>query len=234
MLTDANTFRRLAAGACLVLAPLCLLLGMVTDPTDPGPYDPLAYARNPAAVGVSATLLHYAWVLFVPGVIGLVHLVRRKGVVLANLAGALTVLGLINFSSLMISDFFDIVLFQRLPAEQAHKIMEEAAQPAMIAAWQLPGMIGSFLGLVLVAVAYARSGRAGWWFPVGVLGGIAVWIYGASSWNELLGFGGPVVLLLVFGFVGVSIIRMPDAEWSGAPAVGAPGLTGPGAGAGSR
>ncbi|GAA2211243.1 hypothetical protein GCM10009850_067020 [Nonomuraea monospora] len=232
MLTNASAFRRVAAGACLVLAPLCLLLGMVTDPTEPGPYDPLVYAENPGAVGVSATLLHYAWVLFVPGVIGLVHLVRRKGVVLANLAGAVTVIGLINFSSLMISDFFDIVLYGSLPADQAHKLMEEAAQPAMIAAWQLPGMIGSFLGLVLVAVAYARSGRAGWWFPAGVLGGIAVWLYGASQWNEVLGFGGPVILLLVFGYVGVSIIRMTDAEWSGEAEE--PRLSGLGAGGGSR
>ncbi|NUW31625.1 hypothetical protein HTZ77_09320 [Nonomuraea sp. SMC257] len=219
MIANANSFRRTAAGVSLVLAPLCLLLGMITDPSEPGVEDPLAYAHNPGAVGVSATLLHYAWVLFVPGVLGLVHLVRRKGVVLANLAGAVTVLGLINFSSLMISDFFDIVLFQALPVAQAEKLMQDAAQPAMVAAWQLPGMIGSFLGLALVAVAYARAGRAGWWFPAGVLAGIAVWLFGASAWNMVLGLGGPVILLVVFGFVGVSLIRMPDAEWSPAPAV---------------
>ncbi|MEU7004738.1 hypothetical protein [Nonomuraea sp. NPDC046570] len=214
MVSNANSFRRVAAGASLILAPLCLLLGMITDPTEPGPVDPLAYAKNPAAVDVSATLLHYAWVLFVPGVIGLVHLVRRKGVVLANLVGAVTVIGLINFSSMMISDFFDIALYQALSVEQAHKLMEVAARPAFIFAWQLPGMIGSFLGLVLVAVAYVRAGRAGWWFPAGVLSGIIVWIVGAQDWNVLLGFGGPVILLVVFGIVGTSIIRMPDAEWS--------------------
>ncbi|MEV5556171.1 hypothetical protein AB0L44_21165 [Nonomuraea wenchangensis] len=216
MLTNASAFRRTAAGVSLLLAPLCLLLGMITDPSEPGVTDPLVYADNPAAVGVSATLLHYSWVLFVPGVIGLVHLVRRKGVVLANLAGAVTVIGLINFSSLMISDFFDIVLFQALPVEQAEKIMQDAAQPAMIAAWQLPGMIGSFLGLVLVAVAYAWGGRAGWWFPVAVLAGIVIWLVGASQWNLVLGLGGPVILLVAFGYAGVRMIRMTDAEWAGA------------------
>ncbi|GII85242.1 hypothetical protein Ssi03_32320 [Sphaerisporangium siamense] len=214
MISHANSFRRVAAGASLVLAPLCLLLGMAADPTRPGVDDPLVYANNPVAVGVSATLLHYAWVLWVPGVIGLVHLVRRKGVVLAHIAGVVAVLGLINFSSLMISDFFDIVLFRNLPVDQAEKLMQDAAQPAMIAAWQLPGMIGSFLGLVLVAVAYARAGRAGWWFPAGVLAGIAIWLVGASSWNLILGLGGPVLLLVVFGAVGVSLIRMPDEQWS--------------------
>ncbi|WP_066948026.1 hypothetical protein [Microtetraspora fusca] len=214
--TNPDTFRRTAAGVSLILAPLCLLLGMAVDPTESGADEALAYANNPAATGVSATLLHYAWILWVPGVIGLVHLVRRKGVVLANVAGAVTVLGLINFSALMVSDFFDIVLFQRLPAAQAEQIMQDAAQPAMVAAWQMPGMIGSFLGLVLVSVAYAWAGRAGWWFPAGVLVGMLVWLFGASSWNLVLGLAGPVVLLLVFGAVGVSLIRMDDREWSSA------------------
>ncbi|WP_433353901.1 hypothetical protein ACQP25_10490 [Microtetraspora malaysiensis] len=212
--TNPDTFRRTAAGVSLILAPLCLLLGMAVDPTESGGEDVLAYANNPAATGFSATLLHYAWVLWVPGVIGLVHLVRRKGVVLANVAGAVTVLGLINFSSLMISDFFDIVVFQRLPVAEATELMQDAAQPAMIAGWQMPGMIGSFLGLILVAVAYARAGRAGWWFPAGVLVGILVWLFGARSWNLVLGLAGPVVLLLAFGAVGVSLIRMDDREWS--------------------
>ncbi|GLX07679.1 hypothetical protein [Microbispora sp. NBRC 16548] len=214
MLTNANTFRRVAAGTSLILAPLCLLLGMAVDPSEPGVDDPLAYAHNPGAVGVSATLLHYAWILWVPGVIGLVHLVRKKGVVLANIAGVVAVLGLINFSALMISDFFDIVAFQMLPVDQAEKLMQDAAQPAMTIAWQMPGMIGSFLGLVLVAVAYAWGGRAGWWFPAGVLVGILVWLFGASAWNLVLGLGGPVILLVVFGIAGVSMIRMRDEEWA--------------------
>jgi hypothetical protein len=92
--------------------------------------------------------------------------------------------------------------------------MQDGAQPAMIIAWQMPGMIGSFLGLVLVAVAYAWGGRAGWWFPAGVLAGILVWLFGASAWNLVLGLGGPVILLVVFGIVGVSMIRMRNEEWA--------------------
>ncbi|MET8053009.1 hypothetical protein ABZU75_35990 [Streptosporangium sp. NPDC005286] len=217
-LTNPDAFRRGAAGVSLVLAPLCLLLGMIVDPLEFGVEDTLGYAENPGATGVSATLLHYAWVLWVPGVIGMVHLVRRRGVVLAHLAGVVTVLGLINFSSLMVSDFFDIVLYQQLPVETATKILQDAAQPALIVAWQIPGMVGSFLGLVLVAVAYARAGRAGWWFPAGVFVGLVVWLVGARLWNPLLGYSGPLLLLVVFGAVGVAMIRMSDEEWNPARA----------------
>ncbi|MFC4060470.1 hypothetical protein ACFOWE_19370 [Planomonospora corallina] len=213
-LTNADAFRRWAAGVSLVLAPLCLLLGMIVDPLEPGIDDPLGYADNPVATGISATLLHYAWVLWVPGVIGMVHLVRRRGVVLANVAGAVTVLGLINFSSLMISDFFDIAAYRMFTVEEAHKLMNDAAQPAMIIAWQVPGMIGSFLGLVLVAVAYAWGGRAGWWFPAAVPAGIVIWLVGAANWNLWLGYSGPAILIAAFGAVGVAMIRMSDEEWN--------------------
>jgi len=213
-LTNPDAFRRGVAGVSLVLAPLCLLLGMIVDPLEFGVEDTLGYAESPGAAGVSATLLHYAWVLWVPGVIGMVHLVRSRGVVLAHLAGGAAVIGLINFSSLMISDFFDIVLYQQLPEETATKILQDAAQPALIFAWQIPGMAGSFFGLVLVAVAYTRAGRAGWWFPAGVFAGLVIWVIGARLWNPLLGYSGPLLLLIVFGAVGVAMIRMSDEEWS--------------------
>ncbi|MFB9892439.1 hypothetical protein [Planobispora takensis] len=211
--TDPDAFRRWAAGVSLVLAPLCLLLGMIVDPLTAGADEVLGYARNPVATGVSASLLHYAWVLWVPGVLGLVHMVRGKGVVLANLAGTAAVLGLINFSSLMISDFFDIVLYQRLPEEQATMILEEAAQPAMIIAWQIPGMLGSLFGMVAVTVAYARAGHAGWWFPAGTLAGLVIWIAGTRAGIQLVSCAGPAILLVVFGAVGVAMVRMTDEEW---------------------
>ncbi|MEV4376883.1 hypothetical protein [Streptosporangium sp. NPDC049644] len=78
-LTDPDAFRRGAAGVGLILALLCLLPGMIVDPLGFGVEDTLGYAENPRGTGVSATLLHYAWVLWVPGVIGMVHLVRCRG-----------------------------------------------------------------------------------------------------------------------------------------------------------
>jgi hypothetical protein len=47
-----------------------------------------------------------------------------------------------------------------------------------------------------------------------VLVGILVWLFGASAWNLVLGLGGPVILLVVFGIVGVSMIRMRNEEWA--------------------
>jgi hypothetical protein len=36
---------------------------------------------------VSAALLHWSWVLLVPGIIGMIHLVRRRAVLFGHIAG---------------------------------------------------------------------------------------------------------------------------------------------------
>ncbi len=215
MITNPASFRRRAAGASLILAPLCLLLGMAIDPvpsgiTETGP----SYALHPTAVGISASLLHYCWVLLVPGVIGLIHLVRGRGVVLAHIGGVLGVLGLIDFSSLTLVDFFESSAYQRLPAAQAAAIIDGAAQPAMIAGWQLPGMIGTLFGLILITISVVRAGRAGWWLPAGTVLGLVVFVIGGTTWTLLLGLAGPAILLVTLGAMGVSLMRMSDREWS--------------------
>ncbi|WP_248960125.1 hypothetical protein [Sphaerisporangium perillae] len=219
MMTDANSFRRRAAGVALILAPALLLLSMIIDPTgESGQAEGLAYAAHPGAMSVAATLLHYCWVLLVPGVLGMLHLVRRRGVVLAHVAGVLSVLGLVNLSGLMLVDFFESAAYLRLPPEQAAALIDAAGMPAVIAGWQLPGMAGSLLGLVLAAFAVVRAGKAGWWLPAGTITGLAGFVAGAQSANLIPALAGPAVLVATFGAMGLSLIRMSDEEWASHPA----------------
>ncbi|GLW98741.1 hypothetical protein [Microtetraspora sp. NBRC 16547] len=50
--------------------------------------------------------------------------------------------------------------------------------------------------------------------PAAVLVGMLVWLFGASAWNLWLGLAGPIILLVAFGTVGVSLIRMDNRDWS--------------------
>ncbi|MBO3745849.1 hypothetical protein J5X84_07185 [Streptosporangiaceae bacterium NEAU-GS5] len=218
-MTNANKSRRIMAGISLMLAPVALLLGMIIDPTPQGGQtEGLAYAAHPEAVGVSATLLHYCWVLLVPGVIGLLHLVRERGRVLANIAGTIAVIGMINLSALMLVDFFESAAYRALPADQAQALIDAAGTPAVVFGWQLPGMFGSLFGLVLVGLAVARARVAGWWFPIGIVLGLALFVFGAQSGTLLLGLAGPVILVITFGAMGLAMIRMNDDEIATTPA----------------
>jgi hypothetical protein len=218
-MTNTNTFRRRAAGVSLLLAPVSLLLGMIIDPTPKGGQtEGLAYAAHPGAMGLAATLLHYCWVLLVPGVIALLHLVRERGRVLGDIAAVVAVLGLIDMSALTLVDFFESAAYRALPVDQAQALIDASATPALIFGWQLPGMIGTLLGLILTGLAVARAKVAGWWFPAGIVLGFVVFVVGAQSGTLLLGLAGPVILVVTFGSMGLALIRMSDAEWSGAAA----------------
>jgi hypothetical protein len=214
MTSNTNSFPRLAAGVSLLLAPVALLLAMIIDPPSQGGVhgEGLAYATNPVAASISATLLHYCWVLFVPGVLGMLQLVRGRGVVLANVASVPAVLGLINMSALMLVDFFEIGAYQQLPPDQAAAVLDKSYLPAVIFGWQLPAMIGSLLGLVLAGVAVARAGKAGWWLPGGTVAGLALFVVGAQSGMLMLGVAGPVVLVITFGAMGLILLRTNDEE----------------------
>ncbi|RJL21424.1 hypothetical protein D5H75_37285 [Bailinhaonella thermotolerans] len=217
--SDPRSFRRWAAGVSLILAPALIVLSLVIDASSADGHEMLlAYAANPVQTAWHSTLLHYGWVFFVPGIIGLVHVVRRRGVVLAHIAGAASVIGAINMSSLMLSDIFHLAVYRQLPPEQA-KVVTEADNPAfsvVIPAWQLPGVILPLAGLVLLAAAVWRAGLAGWWFPASVLAGNALFV-SAPTGTMFFYLIGPVILLAGFGAMGLRLLRMSDDEWTPLP-----------------
>src|ERR1700754_3875644 len=104
-LTDPHRLHRRAAGSCLIAAPLLYIAGIVADPAlRLG--DPDAYGKYPDQVGISAAVLHWSWVLLIPGIIGMIHLVRGRHVRFGWIAGGVALLGVVNFSALMLGDYF--------------------------------------------------------------------------------------------------------------------------------
>ncbi|GAA2870961.1 hypothetical protein GCM10010517_31260 [Streptosporangium fragile] len=211
--SDPHMFRRRAAGLCLIAAPLLYIVGVVVDPNlRQGGTDEIVgiYGRYPDQVSVSASLLHWSWVLMVPGIIGMVHLIRRRGVVLGHVAGGLALLGVVNFSALMLGDFFYSRLESALPPAQGAKLAEEAlADPGARFAFQIPGFLG-LLGLFLLGLALAYAGRAPWWAPFAMLAGI----FGTPAFPIGTVVGG-LLYLAGSGVIGLRMLRMSDAEWAG-------------------
>nr|WP_221380450.1 hypothetical protein [Actinoplanes polyasparticus] len=78
---------RKVAAASLVLAPVALAVSTGIDPALGDDQGYGIYRRHPEATQWHSLLLHWAWVLCVPGFLGLLALVRRRGAVLAGVAG---------------------------------------------------------------------------------------------------------------------------------------------------
>ncbi|MFF0572466.1 hypothetical protein [Streptosporangium saharense] len=214
VLADPRAFRRLAAGICLIVAPLVYVVAIVADPALRQGGDTVGvYGRYPEQVSVSASLLHWSWVLLLPGIVGMIHLIRGRGVIFGHIAGGLAFLGIVNFSGLMLGDFFYSRLERALPAAQGAMLADQAfADPGARYGFQIPGFVG-LLGLFLLGLALAYARRGPWWAPFAMLIGILV--------GPVFPFGtiaGGALYLAGAGVIGLGMLRMSDDEWSGEPA----------------
>ena len=198
---------RKAAAVCLVTAPLALAVATGVDPALGDDQGYGIYRQHPGATQWHALLLHWAWVLFVPGLLGLLAPVRRRGAVLARIAWVAVLIGLVSFSSLMAIDFFLLALEQNLPDAQVRAVDERfLGLTWTVAGWQWPGLLGWGASLVLTPIAAARGRVISWWTAAAALTGTA--LYFAFAIAELpVNLLGPAVLAGAYGHAGWQLVR---------------------------
>ncbi|GIH77808.1 hypothetical protein [Planobispora longispora] len=213
LLSDPHGIRRTVAGLCLIAAPVLYTAGLLVDPairqgTDGDTIG--TYGLHPEQVSISAALLHWSWVLLIPGIIGMIQLIHHRGVVLGHLAGGLALLGVVNFSALMLGDFFYVQLESTMrPVEGAALGDEALADPGAVFGFQIPGFAGLF-GLFLLGLVLAYARRELWWAPFAMLLGI----FGAPVYPIGTVVGG-LLYLAGAGAIGLRMLRMGNAEWIG-------------------
>ncbi|MEV5409313.1 hypothetical protein AB0K60_10830 [Thermopolyspora sp. NPDC052614] len=240
MLNNQITFRRVAAGTLLILAPLLQFIAVLVDPGTWGDdHETVSFGDNPALAQAQSALYHWSWILTAVAAFGLLHLARRytvngvagqpagKGLsVLANIGGTLTVVGYINLSALLLIDPVEWWFGQHYPPDQAGKLVDEVLNlPGVIFGFQMPWAFVGLVGLPLLAVAVWRARFIGWWVPALVAVGYIVPFVVPYGPVTVFFWAVPVIAL---GAVGVRVLRMGDAAWAAYyPAVPAPGRTTP-------
>ncbi|MER7006032.1 hypothetical protein ABT297_23735 [Dactylosporangium sp. NPDC000555] len=209
-----HRFRRLFAAVCLLAAPFFYVAGVLVDPAlRAGDAADGAYGRHPGQVSVSAALLHWSWVLLVPGIIGMIHMVRRRALVFGHVAGAAALLGIVNFSALMLGDYFYARLERQFGPELGSRLADEAlAFDGARWGFQVPGFVG-LLGVLLLGLALAANRQAPWWASAAmVIGALTAPIYPIGM------VLGSLLYIAGAGAIGLRMLRMSDAEWAQEPA----------------
>ena len=215
MLTDPPRFSRIIATIGLILGPLVVLAGMIATPwedeaTTASYHDALAAHAGQARV--SATLLHFGFVLLLPAALGLMHLARRATPKLAHIGGLLAVGGLATLPGLLVTDFYDLAMAQALPRAQSVEIADAAAAGWAPALMFISGVLPVFIGTTVLAVAAWRAGVAQGWAPFVLVAG---WLLPLVSGTGLVpAVAGALLILAVFGSVGVKVARMSDQAWA--------------------
>lgn len=223
---NATNFRRTATGLSLAGAVLLTLAGMVVTPWETED-DVRAYldalAANPVQGQVAATLLHFGFLLFVPGFLGLLAILKTRGVVLGHIGVALAAVGWISFSGFLIVDFYDLALAETLTREQGVAVEEKIEEYPAIFAFFLPGMIGAMLGPPLVGLALWRARHVGLWLPVLAVAGSVAAV--ATPPGLFWSTGGALLGVVSWGYVALRVLRTSDGDWEAGELTDAPGRT---------
>lgn len=217
-LTNASRFRRTVAGLLLLIGPMMILIASIVDPaTGEGgeTKDYLTAIKNdPDMAQVATVLWMWGFALTAIGIIGLVHVIRRRGVVLAHLGGALAVFGMIMFMALFATTIFELNTADKLgvdTAERLSKDLEDYWAPIVIL---VPALLGTFIGFILLGAAIIRSKvahiAAGILIIVGIIG---VVLTGEAS--KIPNIIANVLLSIGWGIVGLKLLGMKDEQWDG-------------------
>lgn len=212
-LSDANNFRRTAFGLCLIAGPLVALIGGLVTPWEESATTAAyltALGENPARAQASAVLLYFGYLLMAVGVFGMMHLLRRRAVVLGHVAGVLAVWGWVSLPGLLSVDFYDLSLSMSADRQEAINISERAGEYPGATILGLPVLAG-ILGLLLLVVALWRAGFAPLWVPVVLLLGTAASFVGPP--NAVFFTVGTAAWLASLGYVGTKVLGMSDEEW---------------------
>jgi len=211
---------RRAAGVCLILAGLLNgLPQFVMSFLAPDLIFSEAIrwgAEHSLAFRVEQTAL-MASSLFMPlGLLGVAHVTRFRAPRLTAVALPLVLWGMWGFANVLAMSYVaGTVAPAALSVDQAVSLNEGyGADPGAVVMALVPHLVGSFLGLVLLAVAIWRSGA----FPRAT----AVLLLAFLVWDFLLGSLVPVdsgiLLVLAWGWMGLHLLRMDDDAWRGSPA----------------
>lgn len=195
------------AAACLVAAPLALAVATAVDPALGDVPEHGVYRQHPDAILWHSVLLHWAWVLFVPGLLGLLAPIRRRGAVLGGVAWVAAVLGLVTFSALMSVDLAVLALEQTVSDAEAARVMDRFEGFVWgVVGWQVPGLLGWAVALIAGPLAAARGRVISWWTAGAALAGTALYFVFAIE-PVPVSLSGPLVMLAAYTVAAVQLVR---------------------------
>ena len=224
-LSDAHHTRKMVAGACMMLAPVLLLVSTIVRPElHDGTAAQLGeIAAHPDAWYAAELIGLLSIVLAVPAVLGLMHMLRERRVADGHVGGGMALLGLLAFTGLTAVGMV-AWLGATGDAASTAAVLERFEETA---GSMIPFYLGSFLwatGMCVLAFGLF-SARAVSPITAACLaaGGIAlvVGFAAAMSWLVIVG-----AALTAVGFcpIGYAVWRESDAEWEHTPVRHAAGV----------
>jgi len=224
-ISDAAQFRRVAAGLCLVAAPLLFAVAEIATPQPSGgaavQLASFAQHRHLLVAGVLGGLA--SSMCFIPALFGLLHKIRNRGVVYAHLAAALIIYGLVTQDAVFgINVMFWVMTRPGMNHAAMVNLLNGLEQhgSAVAAAPLLAGHYLFAVGVVLLGAAVWRARLAPRWAGIPV----ALWPVSdvaLSSAGDTASLVSDAIAVAGFAALGWRMLTTPDASWDASPEIAA-------------
>lgn len=162
--------RRYAVVFAPLVSALLIVAGFFLDPDIGASGRELAksYAENPGRIQLSADALHFAFAFLAVPVLGLVVVIRRRGVWLANVAGLAAILGLTTLPGFLLTDFYDVAIYGELGGDAWQTVNDRIEELPGAMVMFVTGFGGFLLAFPLALLAAWRARLLPLWPAVAV------------------------------------------------------------------
>jgi hypothetical protein len=212
---EGSTLRRRTAGLTLLAAAALTLAGILATPWENGS-STSAYlkslADHPRQGLIAAVILHFGYLLFVPGCFVMARLARRGARTLSSVGIVFAVLGC-GLSGLLVTDMYDLSIARHLGTTAGVPVSEMTDVPLAPVGFISMGLltaIGATLGLVILGVAMFRARLAPLWPAIAILVGFAV---GFGAHGMVRATASFASICVGMAFLGLTILRMSDERF---------------------
>lgn len=216
---DPTNFRRTLGGLCLILAPVLFAIAEITYPGSDGngaaQLD--AAARNHDVMLADIYLGIASAILFIPAVFALLHVTRRRGVVLGHVAAILTVAG-VCLAHLALGGL-QLMLWAMASSGVDRQAMASFIDKTQQNPAGLPLVLGHeffALGVIVFGIAIWRSGYGYRWAGPAIAIGVVVDIVGGTIGlpEPLISIVSDAIFVTGLAAVGLKVLTTSDADWA--------------------
>lgn len=218
-LLDSHHFRKMVAGVCMVLGPLCAVAAFIVMPAMHTNVRAqlVSIAAHPDRTLIAALLSIAAVGFVVIATLGLMHMLRERKVTYGHVGGAMALIGLLlamaSFGVYMVSWAMVKDGVQTADVSAMHEITHSAG--GLIPLYILPWL--SAAGFVVLAVGLYMAKAVDWWMATAIAVGMILINLSGPVASVALGIVGSAIFLVGSGSIGAMVLRESDADWEHTP-----------------
>ncbi len=213
-LSDSRNFSRTLAGIGLIAGPLAFVIVSLLDPawSDDAAEYLEEVAANEGRYIASGILWTLGSLLFIAGTLGLMKLLRGRGVTLGQVGAGLITVGLIGLTAVLAFNTLDVEMARSVNREAMTALSESLEDSPVLMAYFFGFFLGGIvLGSLLLAIALFRRHIVPIWSPILLILSLVIAFVGGEE--QLLSALSFVVLLIALLPLALRIFAVSDDAW---------------------